>query len=245
MSGDKIRGLSCSNCGAPLAGQEDDDVVRCAHCGKRHASIYPPPAITSASVFKKGDAVAVNWGGKWWPARVTSESGSSGWIIQYDGWGPTFKEEVGVDRIRSITAGPVESTEETPRAIAIEVPPNKRSPSTATIAGGVSLLALGAVLGGYLLWPSSESAGGDLSDNDIQSQAAAMGGIEQMPPDSSPVTDKNTLVPGRSVYILWEHAWFPGEVVAVDGNRVRVHYDGWDEAYDETVTTTRLRLKKR
>lgn len=240
MSGEKIRELSCSNCGALLAGQVADAVVRCAYCGKGHSSIYPPPTKATEATFKKGDAVAVNWGERWWPARVTSIIDESQWIVQYDGWGPKFKEEVDASRIRPLTA----AAEEIPGSITIEAVPTIRLP-TAALVGGLALLTLGATLAGYLLWPSSESAIQNLSDDAIQSQAAAMGGIEQMPPNSSPVPSTDMLTPGKPVYILWEHAWFPGEIVSVKGNRVRVHYDGWDKAYDETMSTTRIRLKKK
>jgi hypothetical protein len=44
-----------------------------------------------------------------------------------------------------------------------------------------------------------------------------------------------------SVSIRWSAGWFPGKILAVDGDRYRVRYDGYGESWDEWVTAERLR----
>jgi hypothetical protein len=46
---------------------------------------------------------------------------------------------------------------------------------------------------------------------------------------------------GDSVSIQWSASWWPGRVLAVEGERYRIRYDGYDASWDEWVTAERLR----
>lgn len=66
------------------------------------------------------------------------------------------------------------------------------------------------------------------------------------PPSSIPerAIPVSELVPGRAVWIEWNGGWYAGSVLALESSdRVRVHYDGWAEAFDESVPLSRLRLR--
>ena len=45
------------------------------------------------------------------------------------------------------------------------------------------------------------------------------------------------------MHALWGGSWFVGVVVAVRGQQVRVHYEGWSDHFDEVVMIDRLRLR--
>ncbi len=244
MSGDKIRELTCSCCNAPLVGQEDDKTVLCAHCGKKHSSIIPPPAADTQQEFKEGDAVAVNWGDRWWPARVIQIINESRWLVKYDGWGPTFKEAVETPNIRPLAAPSIPNIDEIPRSIEIQVS-EPRYKTVAAKMGGLVLMLFASMVVGYLLWPSPEITEEFRNIGELKSQAASMGAPGQMPPNTRRVTDGKALTTGQFVFILWEHTWLPGKVISIskDG-RLKVHYDGWENSYDEYVSFSRLRIKE-
>ncbi len=53
-----------------------------------------------------------------------------------------------------------------------------------------------------------------------------------------------TFKPGQKVQIFWGSTWYPGSIVRAEGAKFRVHYDGWSDSFDETVTPDRLREVK-
>jgi hypothetical protein len=64
----------------------------------------------------------------------------------------------------------------------------------------------------------------------------------QTPPGQA-VSSPQSLAKGTAVLIEWHGQWYPGEVRAVtpDGH-VEIAYDGYDDAWNETVELDRLRL---
>ena len=53
--------------------------------------------------FHKGDSVAVEWDGLWWPAHVvTVAEEHKAWRVHFSGWAPAFDDVVDAHRIRSI-----------------------------------------------------------------------------------------------------------------------------------------------
>ncbi|CAN5707577.1 hypothetical protein BH23GEM3_BH23GEM3_08770 [soil metagenome] len=46
---------------------------------------------------------------------------------------------------------------------------------------------------------------------------------------------------GDAVSIQWSASWWPGRVLAVEGERYRIRYDDYDSSWDEWVTAARLR----
>ncbi|MCU0792738.1 MAG: hypothetical protein MUE42_07790 [Opitutaceae bacterium] len=45
---------------------------------------------------------------------------------------------------------------------------------------------------------------------------------------------------GDKLEIQWSSAWYPGKVIAVEGERIKVSYDGYGSAWDEWTTAARL-----
>lgn len=54
------------------------------------------------------------------------------------------------------------------------------------------------------------------------------------------VTAKTPLAPGKELQVQWGGRWWAARVVALEGDRVRIHYLGWDHRWDETVKRERL-----
>ncbi|HEX3654437.1 MAG TPA: Tudor-knot domain-containing protein [Pirellulales bacterium] len=54
---------------------------------------------------------------------------------------------------------------------------------------------------------------------------------------------KGTHAPGtgRRVEVQWKQKWWPAQVIALDGDRSKIHYAGFDATWDEWVTPDRLR----
>lgn len=58
------------------------------------------PLCASAADFKVGDPVEVLWSGTWYKAKVTALEGGK-WKISYEGYGSSWDEVVGPERIRA------------------------------------------------------------------------------------------------------------------------------------------------
>ncbi|MEI8259423.1 MAG: hypothetical protein WCJ30_27460 [Deltaproteobacteria bacterium] len=73
-------------------------------------------------------------------------------------------------------------------------------------------------------------------------------GAAQAPPASvtnaggAEPTARTVLSVGQAVGVEWQGSWYAGHVVALHGDRVRIHYDGYDASTDETVARRRLRV---
>ncbi len=62
------------------------------------------------------------------------------------------------------------------------------------------------------------------------------------PDPGLPVEDITQLHVGMAVLILWNDTLWPGTVVRFEGEQVRIHYDGYEDSADETVTIERLSI---
>ncbi len=47
---------------------------------------------------------------------------------------------------------------------------------------------------------------------------------------------------GQGVRAQWGAGWFDAQVIAVEGDNVRIHYTGYDEMWNEVVPRHRLRI---
>ena len=47
---------------------------------------------------------------------------------------------------------------------------------------------------------------------------------------------------GQAVRAQWGASWFDAQVIAVEGDNVRIHYTGYDEMWNEVVPRHRLRI---
>jgi RNA binding activity-knot of a chromodomain len=48
---------------------------------------------------------------------------------------------------------------------------------------------------------------------------------------------------GNKVEILWSGSWYKGEVLEVNNDKYKIHYDGYGSNWDEWVTSERLRTQ--
>jgi len=46
---------------------------------------------------------------------------------------------------------------------------------------------------------------------------------------------------GDSVQVLWKGTWYPAHVIGVKGPQLKIHYDGYDNSWDEWVGPNRYR----
>lgn len=78
-----------------------------------------------------------------------------------------------------------------------------------------------------------------------QERGAASGELAaEEGPGVGPVLANTELVAGDKLLGRWGAGWFDVEVLAVlPGDRVKIHYDGFSDSWDEAVERNRLRLK--
>jgi hypothetical protein len=68
-------------------------------------------------------------------------------------------------------------------------------------------------------------------------------GPGQVPSSGRKVTSVRQLKMGQTIQIQYGRSWYPGTVLAIEGNSVRVHYNGWSNSWDETVPLSRIQLR--
>ena len=243
MSGETRR-MTCSSCGAPLAPQIEGDNVPCAHCGKRHTSIVPPPPDSYlAPSLEPGDAVAVLWEKRWWPARIVKVETSDRFLVHYDGWGPTFDEVVESVRVRPLTAN--DGTDVS------DVTANhqrKHHVIHDLTKVGLALVVAVAVVVILGYWAVSNQAGTTPSGSDNAQMAPSLSSINSsaaFPINTRPIADNDRLTRNQSVFVLLDTVWYPAKITAItsDGN-IAVHLTQWDRDNDILVTRQRLRIAR-
>jgi hypothetical protein len=58
---------------------------------------------------------------------------------------------------------------------------------------------------------------------------------------SSAPSGGSSLSEGDPVKVLWKGAWYPAHVLRVKGDRLYIHYDGYDSSWDEWVGRDRYK----
>jgi hypothetical protein len=48
---------------------------------------------------------------------------------------------------------------------------------------------------------------------------------------------------GDPVDVNWKGSWYPAHVISTGKNRWKIHYDGYDNSWDEWVTASRIKSK--
>ena len=119
-------------------------------------------SLSGYAACKVGEKLQVNWKGSWYPAKVQKVKGDE-CFIHYDGYGKSWDEWVGPDRIK-MAAG--------------------KEPSA---------------------------------------------------------TDSSEYKKGDAVQVNWKGKWWPAHVIAVKNGKPKVHYDGYDNSWDEWVGPDRIK----
>lgn len=61
--------------------------------------------------------------------------------------------------------------------------------------------------------------------------------------DQFKLLDNSKYSVGSKVEILWSGSWYKGEVLEVNNDKYKIHYDGYGSNWDEWLTTERLRAQ--
>ncbi len=99
-----LQALSCSKCGASLEASAGQQLLTCRYCQQAHVFVPPPAQEKVGTRYAPGEAVAVEWGGRWWPATVLAPVGGAEWRVHFEGWGDEHDTVVGPSRIRHRSA---------------------------------------------------------------------------------------------------------------------------------------------
>ena len=54
---------------------------------------------------------------------------------------------------------------------------------------------------------------------------------------------KSNFTVGDPVSVNWKGSWYPARVIATGKGKWKIHYDGYDNSWDEWVTASRMRSK--
>ena len=168
----------------------------------------------------------MQWGGRWYPAHVLEVDGDR-YKIHYDGYTAIWDEWVTPARMRGIATG--------------QQIPQTDAAANAKLAVGdrVDIEWKGFWFEGRVL-----EVNGDQYKVHYDGYSAVWD--EWVPADRLRriVTAAEGALPltrGAVVQVLWGNKWWPAHVLAVDGEKYKIHYDGWSDRWDEWVTAERIR----
>lgn len=57
----------------------------------------------------------------------------------------------------------------------------------------------------------------------------------------APAAEKPAFAVGDAVEVNWKGSWYKASVLAVKGDKTKIHYDGYDNSWDEWVGANRIR----
>lgn len=79
---------------------------------------------------------------------------------------------------------------------------------------------------------------------DVSADQQGVGGRPKQPyGQANPVPGGNGMPysQGDATMVLWKGKWYPATVIQVGRERVKIHYDGYDNSWDEWVDGSRIR----
>jgi hypothetical protein len=210
-----------------------------------------------------GEALVVEANGQAMPAKVIAVSAADHWIVRFDGFGPEYDQEVGVERIRAGTplaapppaasAAPPPAPPAAPPAPAKPEPPappaKAEKPKPAAEVGPaaqsgppvasetVLVNAHGAYFAATVTGPGANGA---------FKIKFASGGEDEVPLDRivrEPATTKGLHYQvAQLVLVDFKGVWMPGKVLKQEGKaEYRVRFEGQGPEGDEVVTFKRIR----
>jgi hypothetical protein len=110
-----------------------------------------------------------------------------------------------------------------------------------SIAGLViGLLATGLSVRTVFLVKEAHALVGSLGTEMMSKMEEGLKNLEQVAETAAATAAYKT---GDKVQVLWKESWYPAEVLEVTADgQYKIHYDGFDASYDETVGTDRMKL---
>jgi hypothetical protein len=217
-----LQTLSCSNCGAQLAAPPEGNILRCAYCRAEHVfAPQPAPADRARGGHVPGEAVLVEWGGKWWNANVVEVVGDASWRIHYDGWSDRWDEVVSSERMAAVSASPTPAAEKP-----------TRSGKRVWVALGLAVVAVAA---GLVVWASTGSD--SVAGPPVPTVTASA-------PPGSPIAPSTPLAEGEPVWGYSMSQWWRAEIVRpLPNGRYEVRYIGYDKKWNESLAMDQLRRR--
>jgi len=61
--------------------------------------------------------------------------------------------------------------------------------------------------------------------------------------DAAPTAPGTTFAEGEAVSVEWKGSWWPAHVIAAKPGSWKIHYDGYDNSWDEWVGPARIKKK--
>ncbi len=181
--------------------------------------------------YRVGEYVLVEWEpGKVYPAYITEASGSTRFRVHFDGYDSRWDEDVSIDRIKGRVEGPV-----TP-------PPPPEKVARASQGAKPALPPSASPIPGVAPAPNA-NANANANPNAGPTVTASP------PPTATSVSSAsvagNPYTPGDRVRLTWRGSVYSATVLEVLAkDRVVVHYEGYENAWDEAVHTDRIVSKR-
>ena len=103
------------------------------------------------------------------------------------------------------------------------------------------------ILAGLAACNKSKSGDDETSDKGKKAQtstarpADTSTGTDKAPADTSSPGVPGGYAVGNHVAVLWRGTWYAATILAVQGDRYKIHYTGWGSEWDEMVGTDRIR----
>lgn len=186
------------------------------------------------AAYEPGQTCEVEWHGQWWPASVVKVKGEFH-HIHYTGWEAKWDEWVTVDRMRAagiIKAAPAGSTDNSSIKVndKVQVEWGKKwwAAEVLKVENGKYFIHYTGWEARWDEWVTSER---------IRSTAVAFNPAK---PVNAPTKDGAFKV-GDKVKVEWGNQWWAAEVQQVGDGKYFIHYTGWDNSWDEWVTSERIR----
>lgn len=186
-----------------------------------------------AQNYKAGDRAEVYSYGKWYPASVI-EAGEGRWKIHYDGYGDTFDEWVGPDRIRPPGRLDAEAAAERAAKTAAAAEAAKASGAAWKVGDRVEAKSYGS------WYPASVI---EVRENEWKVRYDGYGSSsdEWLTADKVRALRKGSWKVGDRVEALSYGKWYPSTIVEAEESRWKVKYDGYSDSSNEWVLLDRVR----
>lgn len=166
--------------------------------------------------------VEVEWNGTWYPAKILEKKDGK-FHIKYDGWGDTFNEWVGKERIRERARVPGKPVKEAAEVVPVEVE-----------SGGIWYPAkiLEQKDGKFYIKYDGYT---DASNEWVGKERI------RLPAKAAP--DKAAPDKGRAE-VEWGGKWYPATILEKKDDKFHIKYDGYGDAFNEWVGPERIRSGK-